>query len=420
MCNVSVLILTSNEGGNVQDLLEGVKSELNKLKVSFELLIVDANSTDSTCEEARRCGARVIQQQGSGYAAALREGMQAVEGKYVLCLDADGSHPPSLIESFWRSRKENAIIIGSRYVPGGSSDAPLFRRFLSSFLNLVFSRIVSLPVRDLSSGYRLYPRRLLQPEIYQSTGFEILIEMAVRAFCDGYGFVEVPLVYKRRRHGISHAKIFPLAKSYFRILIKLWTLRNSVEGADYDSRAFDSFIPLQRYWQHRRFSLIKHFLGGIEERVLDIGCGTSRIIQSLPRAVAMDIQMRKLRFLSSSNLFRVCGSTFELPFADRCFDAVIHSQVIEHVPFDDRIFSELRRVIAPGGTLVIGTPDYGRPWWPIIEFFYKTILPNAYADEHISHYTKASLFAWLEKYQFTPLEHKYICGGELIVKARKN
>jgi hypothetical protein len=76
-------------------------------------------------------------------------------------------------------------------------------------------------------------------------------------------------------------------------------------------------------------------------------------------------------------------------------------------------------VLKVGGTLVCGTPDYGRPWWPITEFFYKLILPNAYADEHITHYTKASLTAILAECGFRCLAYRYICGGELIIKARK-
>ena len=59
-----------------------------------------------------------------------------------------------------------------------------------------------------------------------------------------------------------------------------------------------------------------------------------------------------------------------LPFKDGVFDCVIHSQLLEHLPPSDSIFTEIKRVLRPGGTLVIGTVDYGYWTWPLIESIY--------------------------------------------------
>ena len=98
---------------------------------------------------------------------------------------------------------------------------------------------------------------------------------------------------------------------------------------------------------------------------------------------------------------------------------MIHSQVIEHIPFHESIFSELRRVLKRGGLLILGTPDYGRVWWPIIEFFYDKIIPQGYAQEHITHYSRDDIERLLARFGFDVVTHYYICGGELIVKAVK-
>ena len=79
-------------------------------------------------------------------------------------------------------------------------------------------------------------------------------------------------------------------------LLRLWTMRNSFSSADYDARAYESLVLPQRYWQRTRFRIVNEFAGDVPER-LDIGCGSSKIIRSNPEAVALDIEVPKLRFL---------------------------------------------------------------------------------------------------------------------------
>ena len=70
---------------------------------------------------------------------------------------------------------------------------------------------------------------------------------------------------------------------------------------------------------------------------------------------------------------------------------MVCSQVIEHIPHDSPIFAELCRVLAPGGLLVLGTPDYDRWEWVSIEKLYGFVAPGGYKDEHITHYTRREL-----------------------------
>jgi SAM-dependent methyltransferase len=153
--------------------------------------------------------------------------------------------------------------------------------------------------------------------------------------------------------------------------------------------------------------------------VLDVGCGSSRIIAALPRgSVAVDILRRKLRYARKFERPLVHASGFSLPFPDNSFPCVLCSQVIEHVPKESPILDELCRVLAPGGRLVLGTPDYANWEWVWTEKLYGMV-PGGYADEHIAHYSLAELKAIFARRGYTFEASRYILRGELIIAVRK-
>ncbi len=417
--DLSVLLLTLNEEKNVGPIIARAVEELSTLRIVYEIIVVDGGSDDDTVRIARAAGVRVELQREKGYAAALKEGVVLAQGQWIITLDVDGSHPPALISALWAKRYTAECAVASRFVPGGSSEAPFLRRVLSKVLSIVYPRILALPVRDVSSGYRMYRRDIIADLPLVSRNFAVLLEILIHLVAEGRRVCEVPLVYRVRESGSSKARIWRFGLSYLHVLKRMWSVRNSAAAADYDSRAFDSAIPTQRYRQRRRYAILQEFVGKSPGLVVDVGCGSSRTIQSMPEAVAADFWLPKLRYLGRTNPLRCRLTILRLPFKDAAFDTAVCSQVIEHVPYDERIFTELSRVLKAGGRLIIGTPDYGRMWWPVIEFFYQKLLPNAYADQRITHYTRAKLCVILARHGFEVLEEKYICGGELIVLAKK-
>jgi len=90
-----------------------------------------------------------------------------------------------------------------------------------------------------------------------------------------------------------------------------------------------------------------------------------------------------------------------------------------HVPDSPEIWSEMWRVLRPGGILVVGTPDYGRWLWWILEWVYGKVLPGAYAHEHITRYTRDELAGRLRAAGYEILDWKYVGFCEMIFKARK-
>jgi dolichol-phosphate mannosyltransferase len=415
---VSVILPVLNEGGNLGDLLRRLREVLEREGLSYEFLVVDGGSRDNTREAAAAQGARVLDEDFPGYAGALLTGFRQARGEYLLTLDADLSHEPAFVSKMWQARHLADIVIASRYVHGGVAYTSFGRRALSRFLNLVLRRMLSVPVRDLSSGYRLYRREVIEQLQIGGRNFEVLEEILVKAYAAGFSITEVPFTYFPRHRGVSHARLvrfgLDLAGSSFR----LWKLRNSLESADYDARAFYSLIPPQRYWQRRRHHIITSWARGAG-LTLDSGCGSSMIVQSLTRAIALDYNFAKTRFLQRLKIPAVRGSAFALPFGDDTFDCVICSQVIEHIPREQVLFDEMRRVLRPGGMLIIGTPDYATWQWRTIEPLYGMLMPWAYRDEHITHYTRQSLAEILEQIGFVHEETAYVARAELIMRYRK-
>ncbi len=402
--------------GALDQTLAALHDTLHSLGIQYELLVVEAGSAADTSAVVARHSARRVRTALPGYGGALRAGFAAATGDYVLTLEADGSHDPSVIASLWAAKNQADVVIASRYLAGGAADMPQPRKALSRLLNLVYRRGLALPVRDLSSGYRLYRGASLRSLSFEAYDFDLLEEILIRMMAAGDRIEEVPFRY-RAGPSKSRARLARFAMSYVRTFGAMWKLRNSIASADYDARAFDSVIPLQRYWQRRRHAVITSMAAGAE-MVLDVGCGSSRIVGSR-RLVGLDIVLAKLRYAKRYGNPLVHGSIFALPFKDASFDAVICSEVIEHVPADARVFDELERVLKPGGRLILGTPDYDRWRWRALEWLYGRLSPGGYADEHITQFGRRNLSLYLEARGMAIEAVEYVGGSEMILDLRK-
>jgi dolichol-phosphate mannosyltransferase len=417
--DLTVVIPTVNEGANLEKLLPDLRAALDELKIQYEVLIVDGNSTDNTRDVVQANGAHYVLEERPGYGTAILRGVAEANGAFVLTMDADQSHPAGVAHGLWAVREKADITIASRYVPGGKADQPLGRLFLSRVLNVLFGKGLDINVRDLSSGYRLYRKTVFRRLDMDFTNFVLLIDILLKAHSLGFTVQEVPFHYRPRGSGSSKARIFKFGKDYLRLFRRVWKIRNSVSFPDYDWRAHNSRIWLQRYWQRTRYKIILRFTPP-KVSTCDIGCGSSHILAAMPHAVGLDLRHDKLAFMRRTNRLLVQGDGMLLPFADGQFDCVITSEVIEHIPNENgRHIDEVTRILKPGGTLVIGTPDYDRWEWNVLEWLYKKVKPDAYGDEHVTFYTFKSLSEALRTRGYEILDHDYVGRGELIFKARK-
>lgn len=223
--DLTVVIPTYDEGENIRGLVEAVRRMLARLGASHEVIVVDAGSADDTRERAAEAGAKVMVQATPGYGGALRDGFRVAQGDYVLTMDADLSHDPSFIDPMYARRTEADVIIASRYVTGGQAEMSRFRHVLSVILNRTFCFFLALPVRDISSGFRLYRRAVVDGMDITSRNFDVLEEILIKAYVRGYRVLEIPFRYLPRVHGQSHAKLITFGISYAKTFLRMFWLR---------------------------------------------------------------------------------------------------------------------------------------------------------------------------------------------------
>jgi dolichol-phosphate mannosyltransferase len=207
-----MVIPTYNE---VENLAE-VVGRLRRCAPAVDVLVVDDNSPDGTGALADRLAAedpqvRVlhrIEKQGLG--AAYRAGLQvALDADYDLIgqMDADGSHQPEELHRLLAATWDADVVIGSRWVPGGSVvNWPWHRRALSRGGNLYTRVLLGMGVRDATAGFRVYRRQTLESihlDDVQSLGYVFQVELVYRALRAGLRVREVPIEFVERVRGDS-------------------------------------------------------------------------------------------------------------------------------------------------------------------------------------------------------------------------
>ena len=356
-CKLSLFIISSKKTDDWAELLPQVRSALAPLNISYEILIAANSVNENVRQLIKQDQCTLISPSIKNYGSMLRAAIQQTNGDYIITMDADQIAPFDLLCNLWKARKSAEIIIGSRYIQGGTDVMPAIRKILSRLSNFVFSRGLDLQVGDMSSAFRLYKGDVVRNLSTESNDTNILQEILVKALMEGYQITEIPFNYQSRDPTYTRALQF--GSAYVKTFARLWKLRNSIASADYDARAYNALMPPQRYWQRQRYKIVTSLINeNGKEKCLDVGCGSSRIIAALPKgSLALDILLRKLRYARRFGHPTVQGSIFDLPIPDESIPCVLCSQVIEHVPRAN-VLSELDRVLHPGGLLILGTPDY--------------------------------------------------------------
>jgi len=411
---LSIVIPTLHEAENVRLLLPRLHHAARMFLApdEYEILIMDACSTDDIARVVSEGGARLVTVPG-GYGRALRKGFETAKGRYIITMDADLSHNPYIIPQLYSHREDAEMIIASRWIRSGHSTTEWTRTLLSRALNMAFGFALDLSIRDMSSGFRLYHRRIFDEVRTEKTNFVVLLEILLKTHMAGFRIKEIPFHYHPRKHGGSKARILRFGMEYLGFLFEGWRLRNSVECADYEDRAFSSRILFQRAWHRKRHEIIVNMVRDCES-ILDVGCGSSQMLNALPQSIGCDISMNKLRFKRAPFRALVRADASQLPFADASFEAVVLSEVLEHIPNPFTALDEAVRVTRPGGDIVIAVPE-DKPWARLIFSVYRLLHPAGYGSRHRSHPTRSVIVTAMKERGCTLAARRGLYGIESVL-----
>jgi dolichol-phosphate mannosyltransferase len=204
---LSIVVPTYNERDRLADLVGAVFAAYGGAGLDAELIVVDDNSPDGTGaladELARQHRLQVIHRSGKlGLGTAVVAGFEAARAPIVGVIDADLSHPPSLLPRMLSimQRESADVVIGSRYIPGGGTRNWPVGRLLLSRLACLLARPLT-PVKDATSGFFLIRRDLARGVRISAGGFKICLELLLRGRPSSV--LEVPYVFEGRTAGES-------------------------------------------------------------------------------------------------------------------------------------------------------------------------------------------------------------------------
>jgi glycosyltransferase involved in cell wall biosynthesis len=194
---LSVVMPCLNESRTLGSCVKKARDTIERLGIDGEVVVADNGSTDGSQSIAEELGARVVPIAARGYGSALRGGIAAARGKFVIMGDSDESYDFAQLGDFVSKLREgDDLVMGNRFRGGIRPDAmPFLHRFLGNpFLSWLGRLFFSCPVGDFQCGLRGFRKDAIAKLALQTTGMEFSTEMVVKATLFDLRISEIPTV----------------------------------------------------------------------------------------------------------------------------------------------------------------------------------------------------------------------------------
>lgn len=229
--DISIVLPAYKESENLKSILPMIKSSFEKTHLVYEILVIDTmNKMDDTEEVCSSNHVKCISREGGNlYGDAIRSGFAKAQGKYIVVMDADGSHNPKDILRFYKEMKQKdyTLVIGSRYCKGGYTDNNFILKFMSWILNVTYRIMFGLNVKDVSDSFRMYSAKDIKKLELECDNFDIVEEILIKLKYSSKNFKvkEVPISFNKRVAGKSKRDLVKFIGSYIKTMQKLLEIK---------------------------------------------------------------------------------------------------------------------------------------------------------------------------------------------------
>ena len=213
---LSVVMPCLNEADTLEVCIRKAQTAMREHNIDGEVVIADNGSTDGSLEIAERMGARIVHVSEKGYGNALRGGIEASRGRFVIMGDADDSYDFLAIPQFVEKLRENHELVMGCRLPGGGGRIepgampPLHRWWGNPMFSAMVRFMFRAPIHDVYCGLRGFTRELYDRLELRCTGMEFATEMVIKSSLMEVRIAEVPITLHRdgRKAHAPHLKTF--------------------------------------------------------------------------------------------------------------------------------------------------------------------------------------------------------------------
>ena len=217
---LSIIVPAYNEEGAIAQTIEGLKQELNKLDLDYEIIVVNDGSTDKTKEILERTQEiKVIHHpENRGYGASLKTGFKQSQNGLTLITDADGTYPNESIPDLIKHTSDYDMVVGAR--TGKKAKIPLIRKPAKWIMGKLANYLSGMKIPDINSGLRIMKKSLIEKYLYiLPDGFSFTTTITLAALTNGYRVKYVPITYSKRT-GKSKFRPIRDTLNFFQLIIR--------------------------------------------------------------------------------------------------------------------------------------------------------------------------------------------------------
>ncbi len=234
--NISIVIPAYNEGKRISNTITTTYNYLKEKHLSYEIIIVDDGSTDTTIEVLRDFqreipNLKILRHKvNKGKGAAVKTGVYAANGEYILFMDADLATPIEELVKLWTNKNNFDVVIGSRYLKSDSikTPQPIHRKIIARLGNLFIRTMLGLKINDTQCGFKMF-RKVAAKDLFSRqsrTGWSFDIEILALAKTLDYSVKEVAVNW----HDKAGSHVDPINDS-IKVFKDVFKIRRSINSS---------------------------------------------------------------------------------------------------------------------------------------------------------------------------------------------